>query len=307
MKPELEEILIKIDPIFFQERVACINGDMNEMNSCMAFGCECGDGWFEPLKKMTIQISFLNRAGIRDNVEIICEQLKEKYGTLRVYYRVSPIDSCKEPINQGVYNNLVSDIVDNAEKECMSYCEICGKKEEKNNPIVETSGWISYICYDCALSIFLKECENKNREPQIGAFHNVFSFLSMTHKYRFLHINRCYNTVAECFYSVLKPEKSKFFTNTNNPYIVFDLAKEFITENEKHSIVAVELMRDVLKSKFNVKDGLGNLLKKTNDYPIIFGNTFHDNFWGYCYCNQCKDKEHQNIYGNFLMEIRKNL
>ena len=76
MKPELEEVLIKIDPIFFQERVACINGDMNEMNSCMAFGCECGDGWFEPLKKMTTQISFLNRAGIRDNVEIICEQLR---------------------------------------------------------------------------------------------------------------------------------------------------------------------------------------------------------------------------------------
>ena len=38
MNKDLQNKLYKIDPIFFEKAIACENGTMNQMNTCMAFG-----------------------------------------------------------------------------------------------------------------------------------------------------------------------------------------------------------------------------------------------------------------------------
>jgi len=50
------------------------------MSTCMAFGCECGDGWFEPIKKFVQKTAILNNVGKQYNIKFVCNQLKEKFG-----------------------------------------------------------------------------------------------------------------------------------------------------------------------------------------------------------------------------------
>ncbi len=47
-------------------------------------------------------------------------------------------------------------------------------------------------------------------------------------------------------------------------------------------------------------------LLSTGSEIIIMFNQEHDNFWGHCTCEECKDKEHHNHRGFLLMKIRLN-
>ena len=54
-------------------------------NLFQAFGYECGDGWYELLRGLCGQIvSAYEEAG--QPVDIVIDQIKEKFGTLRFYY-----------------------------------------------------------------------------------------------------------------------------------------------------------------------------------------------------------------------------
>ena len=292
MTPELEKELYDIDPVFFKDAIACKNGEKTEMDTCMYFGCECGDGWFEGLKDMTHKISLLNKAGKEDNIEIICNQLKEKFGTLRVYFQVGPIDKDKDSCNKDYYYDLTQKIIDDTEEQLTYQCEICGKKGTQDNPIVITSGWIQYICFDCAF----KDDDKYEIIPCDG----IFKFLSMKHDYRFNFNGHCYGTVAEAFYSILKPEYANLIRNMNI-YGIFEFADKFI--EDKHSDIALHVMEDVLRTKFNNTE-MKTLLNKTGDKPIMFINNFHENYWGKCICDDCKHKEKLNHYGDILTKIR---
>jgi len=64
--------------------------------------------------------------------------------------------------------------------------------------------------------------------------------------------------------------------------------------------VKVDVMRDVLRSKFALPD-LAQMLLETGDQPLIEGNTWNDTFWGVC------RGKGQNRLGLLLMEIRSEL
>lgn len=68
--------------------------------------------------------------------------------------------------------------------------------------------------------------------------------------------------------------------------------------------VKISIMKDLLREKFSS----GTLFKRlidTGEAILIEGNHWHDNFWGNCTCDRCKDIEGQNQLGKLLMEIRK--
>ena len=67
-------------------------------------------------------------------------------------------------------------------------------------------------------------------------------------------------------------------------------------------------MKKVVREKFKQnKDCLKELLD-TNDMELIEDSTDrHDNMWGYCRCDSCKNIKHQNLLGKILMEIREEL
>lgn len=66
-------------------------------------------------------------------------QMKQKFGDLRVYFRV-PNDMSDEDIDK------VVDMVNAAEEKCASLCEVCGAA---NSVCKETNGWVGVTCEEC--------------------------------------------------------------------------------------------------------------------------------------------------------------
>lgn len=118
MKAELQQRLFAKFPAVFRQR------DWPVTQSNMAFGIECGDGWFRILDEM---LEAIRKSGQR----VQATQIKEKFGTLRFYYIGGDDD--------------INDIVRIAEMKSAHTCEECGKPGKLN-----TSGWwISCLCDSC--------------------------------------------------------------------------------------------------------------------------------------------------------------
>jgi len=105
-----------------------------------AFGFECGDGWYELLQEMCVEIA---KAYTNQSVEIDFKplQIKEKYGTLRVYFATS--EEMYKPIQK---------IIDKYKKKSETICEECGQLGMMRNDL----NWIRVLCdthYQSALNI----------------------------------------------------------------------------------------------------------------------------------------------------------
>ena len=115
MRVELERELIKKYLQLFQD----INKPPTE--SLMCFGCECGDGWYNLLDETLDKISRVCSKEYR------LVQVKEKYGSLRIY----DISG-----NEAVWN-----ITDEAEQRSVKICEVCGKPGK-----LYGKGWVVCRC-----------------------------------------------------------------------------------------------------------------------------------------------------------------
>lgn len=73
------------------------------------------------------------------------------------------------------------------------------------------------------------------------------------------------------------------------------------------------IMETILRYKFRSgsKTGLSEKLKETKGKILVELNTWHDNYWGVCICQNCEDKktedEDNNNLGCLLMKIRRDL
>lgn len=72
------------------------------------------------------------------------------------------------------------------------------------------------------------------------------------------------------------------------------------------------IMLELLRQKFS-RSPLRARLKNTHDMHLIEGNHWHDNFWGVCECDFCRDAhtetrtEPLNMLGKLLMRVRKDV
>jgi hypothetical protein len=64
------------------------------------------------------------------------------------------------------------------------------------------------------------------------------------------------------------------------------------------------VMYALLLLKFTQHDDLRQQLLATGRARLVEGNHWHDNFWGACTCDKCKDLEHQNQLGLLLEQVR---
>ena len=65
-------------------------------------------------------------------------------------------------------------------------------------------------------------------------------------------------------------------------------------------------MNKLVNMKFSNDIKLLQMLLDTKDEFIVEGNTWHDNFWGSCYCDRCGNQG-RNVLGKILMLVRDNL
>lgn len=66
------------------------------------------------------------------------------------------------------------------------------------------------------------------------------------------------------------------------------------------------VMLEALRKKFAIPE-LKEKLLATGDECLEEGTWWHDNCWGNCYCEKCKDIVGENRLGKILMKIREEL
>lgn len=72
--------------------------------------------------------------------------------------------------------------------------------------------------------------------------------------------------------------------------------------------VKYNLMKKVVVEKFKQNQDCLEELLDTGSMELIEDTTgWHDNTWGECKCDDCKNLEHKNLLGKILVEIREEL
>lgn len=101
----------------------------------------------------------------------------------------------------------------------------------------------------------------------------------------------------------LDPAVHERFQQTPSAGLVKRLGRS-ITIRPNWEQLKLPNMRRFLEQKFHRTTALSLRLEKTGKRPLIEGNTWHDNFWGACSCENCRHRAQFNHLGRQLMEIR---
>lgn len=124
MSPELDEKLCAAFPKIMFER------ELSPTLTAMCWGFDVDDGWYDILytsmRLVQSHIDFENRRGVTID-QVVFEQVKEKFGTLRIYHRGG--------------DAYTDGILRMAEAMSGCTCEICG---DVGYP--SSSGWIKTLC-----------------------------------------------------------------------------------------------------------------------------------------------------------------
>ena len=133
MKLELEQQLVTKYPALFKQ----YGGDVRE--TCMAFGFECGDGWYNIINTLchSIQseVDWINRLWSHTNYSCTAVQVKEKYGSLRFYYEFTYATDLAAEYMEKLEGSMerISGMTILAENISATTCEQCGDKCERED------------------------------------------------------------------------------------------------------------------------------------------------------------------------------
>ena len=123
MTPELEAKLVEKFPALF------VGSTYPLTVSLMAFGCECGDGWYGIIEDACEAIAkHCEEQKIEDFAFM---QIKEKFGSLRMYSNIE--------------DEFISEVIGKAESKSGETCEKCGNAGTQNS----SGYWISTLCESC--------------------------------------------------------------------------------------------------------------------------------------------------------------
>lgn len=144
MHTEKEQTLVSRYPDIFRD----YNGDPKQ--TCMAWGFECGDGWFDLIdaicKAIQNQTEYANRLWPNLKFAVVAAQVKEKYGTLRFYneflYASDLEEHDREKLERCI--NQINGMISFAEFMSGRICEVCGQKGT-----LDGSSFPRCRCKDC--------------------------------------------------------------------------------------------------------------------------------------------------------------
>ncbi len=141
MDQELQNKLFDKYPRLFE------NHTKSARESCLHFGIETGNGWYELISSLChriinheenieLRIKVRNKNGMENDaadlsyVPVTFDQVKEKFGGLRIYFSGG--------------DDYVFGAVSMAEEYSYKICEVCGNAGKPNK-----EGWISTLCDNC--------------------------------------------------------------------------------------------------------------------------------------------------------------
>jgi hypothetical protein len=121
MDKKLQDKLFKKYPKIFRDR----NRSIRE--SCMGWGIETGNGWYWLIDNLCNSIQSYLDHNMKD-FQVVAQQVKEKYGTLRFYVSGEP--------------DIIHGMIWLAESMSAHICEQCGSTED----VQQTEGWLVSLC-----------------------------------------------------------------------------------------------------------------------------------------------------------------
>ena len=125
MDKELDKQLCLECPNLYADR------NLSIMQTCMAWGFDCMDGWFPIIRDLSLKLEAIIAAmpeGERGGYK--AAQVKEKFGTLR-FYMTAETDEMERLICE-------------AESASARTCEYCGQPGK-----LRTKGWLFTLCDKC--------------------------------------------------------------------------------------------------------------------------------------------------------------
>jgi len=162
MKPELEKQLADEFPFMrprksYEEQKA--EGMITDPYS--AFGCECSDGWYELLRSLCAEIMEVYRKHGQP-IDIIVDQVRARWGTLRFYYRFGGDTQALHTIG---YTGGGSIRLEQSEIEIRSeIAAIVRKWEGKSGEVCEHCGAPGSLRKDPRESTLCDNCWEKSKE-----------------------------------------------------------------------------------------------------------------------------------------------
>ena len=173
MKEHFEKQLQSDFPFMQQNR------DKKERNIYRRWGCECSSGWFELIYELCQRIT--NRYaedGIPANeIDLEILQIKEKFGTLRFYYKFKGVSgglqaidflgaaslrfepqNCEDNEAKKKLRHDISELVRGYEKWSAHICEYCGERGVFRMDMP----WKKTLCDDC-YNAYLRKREEKTK------------------------------------------------------------------------------------------------------------------------------------------------
>lgn len=128
MKQELDKLLCERYPKMM------VNRNLPMQETCMCWGFECGDGWFNILDQLMGNIQHhIDWKNKEEEVvaQVTLDQVKEKFGTLRFYYTGG--------------DDVIDGMVRMAESMSGVTCEECGNPGKRIG-----GGWVTTLCEEHA-------------------------------------------------------------------------------------------------------------------------------------------------------------
>jgi hypothetical protein len=148
MEKELELKLVEKYPKILRD----YGGDMRQ--TCLAFGIEINSGWFNLLDNCMNKLQYFCDLCSKDDreVQVVANQVKEKYGTLRFYYTSYGANDTE--------SRIIDNIVSAAEMASERTCEVTGK----DGTLCVRYGWYRTLCYEEARKEGYTACDEGTEE-----------------------------------------------------------------------------------------------------------------------------------------------
>jgi ribA/ribD-fused uncharacterized protein len=140
----------------------------------------------------------------------------------------------------------------------------------------------------------------------IDDFHGENFFLSNFYNSPVEYGGKIWPTVEHAFQAAkVDPETAEKILHVKKPGEAKKLGRQGKMRSDWDT-ARVDVMRECLRSKFLNNPELKQKLLDTGNEMLVEGTTWHDNYWGVCKCQKCRDKGivGVNMLGKLLMEVR---
>jgi ribA/ribD-fused uncharacterized protein len=138
----------------------------------------------------------------------------------------------------------------------------------------------------------------------IDFFDDEYGFLSNFYNASCIFEGKLYPTVEHAFQAAksLDHAERDWIAAAGSPGLAKRLGRRINLRPDWEKI-KFDVMEECLRSKF-ADPVLKKKLLATGDEELVEGNYWHDNTWGNCSCEKCKDIVGRNMLGNILMKLR---